>query len=67
MKRGMAWALAILLGSVAPACAEGSPVFTSPESAYEFSPVLEGTEVIHDFAIRNTGSAELVIDRVKTG
>lgn len=67
MKRGMAWIMAILLGSVALAGAEGAPVFMSPEPVYEFSPVLEGSEVVHDFIVRNTGTAELVIDRVKTG
>jgi hypothetical protein len=38
-----------------------------PESQYEFPPVLDGTEVVHDFVIQNKGNATLTVDRVKTG
>ena len=38
-----------------------------PESQYEFSPVLDGTEVVHDSVIQNKGHAILTVDRVKTG
>jgi len=38
-----------------------------PESQYEFSPVLDGTKVVHDFVIQNKGNAMLTVDRVKTG
>jgi len=38
-----------------------------PESQYEFSPVLDGTQVVHDFVIQNKGNATLTVDRVKTG
>ena len=38
-----------------------------PESQYEFSPVLDGTKVVHDFVIQNKGNATLTVDRVKTG
>jgi hypothetical protein len=38
-----------------------------PESQYEFSPVLDGTKVVHDFVIQNKGSATLTVERVKTG
>ncbi len=43
------------------------PLAFLPESEYEFSPVLEGTTVTHDFIIQNKGDAELKINRVKTG
>jgi len=42
------------------------PVAFFPETTFNFSPVLEGTEVSHDFVVRNTGSAVLEISRVKT-
>lgn len=38
-----------------------------PESQYTFSPVLDGTEVTHDFVIQNKGDALLKIEKVRTG
>ena len=38
-----------------------------PETTYEFSPVLDGTEVVHDFVIQNKGNATLKVNQVKTG
>ena len=38
-----------------------------PETTYEFSPVLDGTEVVHDFVIQNKGNATLKVNKVKTG
>ena len=38
-----------------------------PETSYEFSPVLDGTEVVHEFVIQNKGADLLKVDRVKTG
>jgi hypothetical protein len=38
-----------------------------PETQHEFSPVLDGTEIVHDFVIQNKGTATLTVDRVKTG
>ena len=32
-----------------------------------FSEVLDGTNVVHDFVIQNKGTATLKVDRVKTG
>ncbi len=37
-----------------------------PQTLYEFSPVLDGTKVVHEFVIQNKGTATLTIDRVKT-
>lgn len=38
-----------------------------PEPRYEFDPVLDGDEVVHDFAIYNKGDATLEILKVETG
>ena len=37
------------------------------EDRYAFEPVLEGSEVKHDFIVENRGSADLVIDKVQSG
>jgi len=36
-------------------------------NVFEFKPVLDGTEVIHDFIIINTGTATLEIEKIETG
>jgi len=36
-------------------------------SLFEFKPVLEGSEVVHDFIIQNAGKATLEIEKVETG
>jgi hypothetical protein len=41
------------------------PVF--PYTAYEFSPVVEGAEVIHAFPVRNLGDAPLEILNLRSG
>ena len=38
-----------------------------PVTQWEFDPVLDGAEVVHDFVIQNKGNAPLKIARVKTG
>jgi hypothetical protein len=38
-----------------------------PESVYEFQPVLEGTQVVHEFVLKNRGEAPLNILQVKSG
>ena len=38
-----------------------------PETSYEFSAVLDGVKVIHEFVIQNKGTETLQIERVKTG
>jgi hypothetical protein len=44
-----------------------SPSAFVPESRYVFTPVLDGTEITHDFIIQNRGTAVLNIEKVKTG
>ena len=46
--------------------ADTEPVAFFPQTRYEFSPVLDGTEVVHEFIVQNKGTAALNIDRVKT-
>jgi hypothetical protein len=44
-----------------------SPVAVAPEPRYEFAPVPEGSEVMHDYVVQNKGTAPLIIEQVKTG
>jgi len=46
---------------------DAAPSVFFPETHFEFTPVLEGSMVVHDFVIQNKGSAALNVDRVKTG
>jgi Skp family chaperone for outer membrane proteins len=33
---------------------------------HEFSPVVEGIQIVHDFIVQNKGNAPLIIEKVKT-
>ena len=44
-----------------------TPPVLVPESHYKFAPVLEGTEITHDFIVQNKGAAPLKIETVRTG
>ena len=46
---------------------ESQPSAFFPETIYEFSAVLDGTNVVHDFVIQNKGNATLKVNEVKTG
>jgi len=46
---------------------EAEPAAFFPQTLYEFSPVLDGTEVVHEFVVQNKGTSTLNIERVKTG
>jgi hypothetical protein len=46
---------------------DAGPVAFFPQTLYEFSPVLDGAKVVHEFVVQNKGSAPLKIERVKTG
>ena len=61
--------LAALSLAVTPqvVAATAVPVADWPELQFVFDPVVEGTDVVHDFIVRNTGEADLEIQRVKTG
>lgn len=49
------------------AAAVEKPSVLLPEMSYEFDPVVDGTEITHDFRVKNTGSGPLAIEQVKTG
>ncbi|NOY70157.1 MAG: DUF1573 domain-containing protein [Deltaproteobacteria bacterium] len=51
----------ILLFSPAFAADATAPVASADQPVYRFSQVVAGTEIIHPFTIRNTGTAELKI------
>ena len=44
-----------------------APSLFFPAPKYEFEEVLEGDEVLHDFAIHNRGTAALNLLRVRPG
>ena len=46
---------------------QGIPIANYLTIQYQFEPVVDGIEVRHDYIIRNTGTAELLIKEVKTG
>ena len=43
------------------------PAVVLPELKFEFDPVVDGTQITHDFMIKNTGKGDLAIKQVKTG
>ena len=45
----------------------GSPVAEVVNTAYQFETTVEGSELVHDFIFKNTGTAPLNIKKVKTG
>ena len=46
---------------------QSAPSAVFPETSYEFSGVLDGAKVVHEFVIQNKGTATLKVERVKTG
>jgi hypothetical protein len=46
---------------------DAGPAAFFPQTLYEFSPVLDGAKVVHEFVVQNKGTATLNIERVKTG
>ncbi len=46
---------------------QSTPSVFFPETSYEFSAVLDGAKVVHEFIIQNKGTAPLKVERVKTG
>ena len=43
-----------------------APSVTVPQPQYNFEPVVDGTQVIHDYVIQNKGATTLEIQKVKT-
>jgi len=46
---------------------DAGPAAIFPQTLYEFSPVLDGAKVVHEFVVQNKGTSTLNIERVKTG
>ncbi|MBU1053000.1 MAG: DUF1573 domain-containing protein [Proteobacteria bacterium] len=46
---------------------QNQPNTVIPDSSYIFDQIPEGTKVVHDFVIKNTGEAPLEIHKVQTG
>ena len=69
--------LAVVLLLTLPAWAGGQqagepqtgavPAAVFPVTNYVFDPVVDGSEVVYDFQVRNTGGALLEIRSVRTG
>lgn len=60
--------LAAKAGNVSsPFDAKGQPSIHLSETTYEFGEILEGSEVEHDFIVKNAGSVALGIERVRVG
>lgn len=77
MKKNIVIAIIMLVFSAIPsyaadsqnpaASSTGAPAAVIKNAEYEFEPVIEGTEVIHEFIVENTGTAPLQIENIKTG
>ncbi len=53
-----------------PAVGQGADAATGPKvylpmQQHDFPLVVEGVDVVHDFVVKNVGSADLLIQRVK--
>ena len=72
MLKKLSFAVLLLIFPTAMVCLAADkppagPQAFLPESVYEFTPVLEGTTVEHDFVIQNHGDAPLEILDLKAG
>ena len=47
--------------------AKARPIIRVQELTYDFGQIQEGTEVSHDYMVRNEGTVALNIERVKVG
>ena len=43
------------------------PAIMIPDPLFTFDPVVDGSEVVHDFRVYNRGKGELKIEKVQTG
>jgi len=77
LKFKMIGLLMLLLATVASAAEPQTDVATDPvptapqavidDTRHTLPAVIEGTEVRHNFVVKNTGNAPLEIEKVKTG
>ncbi len=49
------------------AVAKGEPVAVVAEDNFSFAMVVDGSQVVHDFVLKNEGTAPLAVEKVKTG
>jgi hypothetical protein len=47
--------------------AQDAPSIQIPELTFDFGEINEGTEVTHEFAVKNTGKGALQIEQVRPG
>jgi hypothetical protein len=70
-KKWMVLAVCGLIGLASTVTAgnetERSPAAFLPEQIYTFEPVVEGSEVVHDFILYNRGNETLFIENLKSG
>ena len=59
--------VALPIASGAEDKASENLAYALPEIQFTFQPVVEGTEVVHDFVILNKGTDVLSVLNVKTG
>lgn len=59
--------LAAADGNGAEADKAARPSILIPEPLHTFDPVVDGTEVVHDFQVYNRGTGILAIEKVQTG
>jgi hypothetical protein len=57
-------ALVVGLGSAREVRAEARPVISLSSTSYDFGTVAQGTKVVHEFDVKNTGNADLIIQRL---
>ena len=60
-------AAALALLALMPTAALAAPNAEVEGTVHDFGTVLEGTDVVHGFVIKNTGDAALEIKNVRTG
>ncbi len=59
--------LPAVAGSLGENVGGAFPEIYSPINEFEFSAVIEGTKVLHEFNVENKGSEVLIIQNVLTG
>jgi len=57
-------ALIVATASCYEVMAEARPVISLSSNSYDFGTVAQGTKVVHEFEVKNTGTADLVIQRL---
>lgn len=57
-------AAGVIVTITSQALADARPIFSMPEIVHDFGTVAQGVLVTHEFAIKNSGTADLVIQRI---